>query len=119
MRHQKELLFDLSGITSFTGEDKEFLESVTTKFIQDTQNNIKELSKLISQKKHGAISDQAHKMQTGFKQFGIQEGSTILKGIEFLGKNPGNTPELKRALKRLEKHWLRVEKEVKKSIINL
>jgi signal transduction histidine kinase/DNA-binding response OmpR family regulator len=118
-KSQTAPLFDLSGITSFTEDDKEFLESVTTTFIQDTQSNITQLSKLISRRKHGAIADLAHKMQTGFKQFGIQKGSIILKGIEVLGKEPGNTPVLKRGLKRLKKHWLSVEKELKKSIINL
>ncbi|MFW6351212.1 MAG: ATP-binding protein [Bacteroidota bacterium] len=119
IKDQNETLFDLSGVTSFTGEDKEFLISVTTTFIQDTQDNINKLSKLISRRKHGEIADQAHKMQTGFRQFGIQKGSIILKGIEILGKDPGSTAELKRALKRLKKNWLIVKEELNKSVINL
>ncbi|WP_291861621.1 ATP-binding protein [Marinilabilia sp.] len=109
--------FDLTGITSFTGEDQEFLFSVTSTFISDTKRNIAELSKLISRRKHGEIADQAHKMQTGFRQFGIKEGSTILKGIEILGKKPGSTPELKRGLRRLKKNWTLVQKELNKSVL--
>ncbi|WP_025007136.1 hybrid sensor histidine kinase/response regulator [Marinilabilia salmonicolor] len=108
--------FDLSGITSFTGDDKEFLTTITETFIADTKKNLSELSKLISSKKHGTIAEHAHKMQTGFRQFGISKGSVILKGIEILGKKPGNTPELKRGLKRLKKHWNIVEKELSEAI---
>jgi signal transduction histidine kinase/CheY-like chemotaxis protein len=109
--------FDLSGITSFTGEDREFLFSVTSTFISDTKNNMAKLSKLISRRRHGEIAEQAHKMQTGFRQFGIKEGSTILKGIEIFGRKPGSTPELKRGLMRLKKHWNVVEKELNESVL--
>jgi signal transduction histidine kinase/DNA-binding response OmpR family regulator len=108
--------FDLAGVTSFTGDDMEFLTSITETFISDTKKNLSELSKLISAKKHGEIAEHAHKMQTGFRQFGISKGSVILKGIEILGKKPGNTPELKRGLKRLKKHWNMVEKELSETI---
>ncbi len=109
-------LYDLSSIISFTGDDHHFLTSVTATFIEDTQKNLNHLSSLIHHKKHGDIADQAHKMQTGFRQFGIKEGSTILKGIEVLGKKPGSTPELKRGLKRLKSHWHEVEKSLKEKI---
>jgi signal transduction histidine kinase/DNA-binding response OmpR family regulator len=103
---------DLTEVLSFTGNDKEFLSSVINTFLSDTEKNIDSLSGLIRHKKTGEISERAHKMLTGFRQFGIKEGAAILKGIEILGRSPGATQELKRGLKRLKKLWSRVSLEL-------
>ncbi|WP_462318203.1 hybrid sensor histidine kinase/response regulator [Marinilabilia sp.] len=113
-KNQSTSLYDLSEVLSFTGEDKSFLKDVIQSFIEDTEKNIKGLSILIKNKKHGEIAELAHKMLTGFRQFHIQNGVNILKGIEILGRKPGNTPELKRGLKRLKRLWRTVKNELNK-----
>jgi HPt (histidine-containing phosphotransfer) domain-containing protein len=103
---------DLAEVLSFTGNDKEFLFSIINTFLSDTEKNLDCLSGLIKYKKIGEISERAHKMLTGFRQFGITEGAAILKGIEILGRNPGSSQELKRGLKRLKELWVQVRKEL-------
>ncbi|MGQ1891008.1 ATP-binding protein [Thermophagus sp. OGC60D27] len=106
-------LYDLNGVLSFTGEDQAFLASVVTTFIHETNKNLIEMSFLIRKRKFDAISDLAHKMLTGFRQYAIEEGVAILKGMEVMSK-PGYHSQLKRSFKRLKKHWKRVEKELEK-----
>lgn len=111
-------LYSLSEVISFTGGDKAFLNDVIQTFIMDTEKNIEKLTSLIKQRKHGEIAELAHRMLTGFRQFGILEGTNILKGIEVLGRSPGNTPELKRGLKRLKKLWSDVKTGLKQESDN-
>ncbi|MDN5292375.1 MAG: hypothetical protein PWQ06_2614 [Anaerophaga sp.] len=106
-------LFDLTEILNFTGDDKEFFSSVVSSFVNDTRKNIKILTGLIRKKEYGNIPEHAHKMLTGFRQFGIKEGVTILKGIEIMGKKQGYASQLKMALKRLKKLWRQVEHQMK------
>jgi CheY-like chemotaxis protein len=108
-------LFDLSGVLAFTGDDQAFFHSVASAFVEDTDKNIDLLSMFIKNRETGKISDQAHKMLTGFRQFGIAQGITILKGIEVMGRKPGFHTELKRGLKRLKKLW----QEVKPALIKV
>jgi signal transduction histidine kinase/CheY-like chemotaxis protein/HPt (histidine-containing phosphotransfer) domain-containing protein len=110
---------DLTEVLSFTGNDKKFLSSVINTFLSDAEKNIDNLSGLIRRKKTGEISERAHKMLTGFRQFGIKEGATILKGIEILGRRPGSTPELKRGLKRLKKLWSQVSQELNNFLMTI
>ncbi len=109
-------LFDLSGISAFTGDDHDFFISVVTSFIKDTDQNLSLLTTFIRNKQYNNIPDQAHKMLTGFRQFGIKDGAAILKSLEITAKYPGSYQELRRALKRLKSLWQVVKKELKKQI---
>ncbi len=109
-------LFDLSGVLDFTGDDQDFFISVTSAFIADTDKNIETLKTLIKNREYGQISEQAHKMLTGFRQFGIKDGATILKGIEVMGKKPDYNTQLRRSLRRFKKLWSRVRTSLEHEI---
>lgn len=112
----RQTLFDLSGIYAFTGSDHDFFVSVVTSFMEDTEQNVALLKELISDKAYAKIPDQAHKMLTGFRQFGISAGASILKSIEITAKYPDSYPELKRAFKRLTLVWQKARTQLKKQL---
>jgi len=105
-------LTDLGGVIAFTGDDKDFLNSVVSAFIEDTDENIATLSLLIKNRDQAQISEKAHKMLTGFRQFGISEGIEILKEIETTERRRLNQRELKRSLQRLKELWQQVKTEL-------
>ncbi|MFW6267969.1 MAG: ATP-binding protein [Marinilabiliaceae bacterium] len=109
-------LTDLSGVVAFTGDDKDFLNSVVSAFIEDTDENIETLTLLIKNHDQAQISEKAHKMLTGFRQFGISEGIKILKEIESTEKRELNKREIKRLLKRLKELWQQVKAELQKQM---
>ncbi|MGM0375763.1 MAG: ATP-binding protein [Bacteroidota bacterium] len=109
-------LTDLSGVYAFTGDDKDFFNSVVSAFIQDTEENIETLSLLIKNRDQAQISEKAHKMLTGFRQFGISEGIEILKKIETTAPNSYNQREIKKSLKRLKELWQQVKNELQKQL---
>ncbi|MFW6043569.1 MAG: ATP-binding protein [Marinilabiliaceae bacterium] len=109
-------LTDLSGVVAFTGDDKDFLNSVVSAFIEDTDENIETLTLLIKNHDQAQISEKAHKMLTGFRQFGISEGIEILKEIETTEKREINQREIKRLLKRLKELWQQVKADLQKQM---
>lgn len=102
-------LFDLTSVFNFTGNDKAFFASVVMVFVNETNENIAKLSVLVRKKEYEPIPDLAHKMLTGFRQYSIDEGISILKGIEVMGKHC-DYAQLKKSLKRLKTLWNQVEK---------
>ncbi|MFO8000617.1 MAG: ATP-binding protein [Marinilabilia sp.] len=109
-------LTNLSGIYAFTGDDKDFFNSVVSAFIEETNVNIDTLSLLIQNRDQAQISEKAHKMLTGFRQFGISEGIKILERIEAMEKQDYNQEELKRLLKRLKELWQQVKTDLQKEM---
>ncbi len=107
-----DALINLDGIKAFTGNDEEFFNALIVKFIEQSQLNIQTLGAMIENGHYEEVQNQAHKMKTGFAQFGINEGLAIIKAIEALSKSEGNNREIKASLKRLKQLWHKVEQEL-------
>ncbi|TLX77088.1 response regulator [Labilibacter sediminis] len=105
--------FSLEGIKSFTGNDEVFLHSVIQTFITNTDQGIKDMEvALTKEKPHLVISEIAHKLLTGFRQFSIGNGIVLLSALEQCKDDRKSTKELSIELKKLSELWASVKEKM-------
>ncbi len=109
-------LYDLEGVKSFTGDDKEFLFSIIQTFIENTETGIDDLDEAIGNNDHNEIAEKAHKMLTGFRQFKIEKGIDILSNIETTRSKTLKKEELQNLLKELRNLWKPINMELQNII---
>ncbi len=106
-------LYDLEGVKSFTAEDNEFLNSIIYTFIENTLSGIEALSKAIDVLDHFEIAEKAHKMLTGFRQFKIEKGISLLMQIELTRDHHLEKADLQNLLKDLSEIWKPIHDDLK------
>ncbi len=110
------MLYDLEGVKSFTGDDKEFLDSIIQTFIENTEAGILALSDTIEGLDHFEIGEKAHKMLTGFRQFKIEKGISLLTKIELTRDNHLEKADLENLLKELTELWKPINDDLKNKL---
>lgn len=107
-------LFSLEGVIAFTGNDADFLHSVIKTFISNTDLGLKDMKQALESETdfHTIISERAHKLLTGFRQFKINEGIEMLVVLENAkDKNPAAS-ELQATINNLDVYWDGVKAEL-------
>ncbi len=105
-------LYDLEGVKSFTGDDKEFLDSIISTFIENTEVGIKDTEDAINSLNHHEVAEKAHKMLTGFRQFKIEQGIHLLSQIERTRDENLKMEELEKLLSDLKTLWNPIKTEL-------
>jgi len=107
------LLFSLDGVKSFTGNDLEFLKSIVNSFIENTEEGIASINKLLTTDDFGyQTGEKAHKMLTGFRQFQAKEGCMILEKLESCRQDCLTKEEALKNIRLLEEIWTNMKKEL-------
>ncbi|SMO58943.1 Signal transduction histidine kinase [Saccharicrinis carchari] len=107
-------LFCLEGIKSFTGNDTDFLNSVITTFINNTDSGLKDIREALKSESnfHLIISERAHKLLTGFRQFKINHGIEMLVELENAKDKKASIKELKTTANKLMEYWEGIRTEI-------
>ncbi len=106
-------LFSLEEVKSFTGDDEDFLHSVIHTFMNNSDEGIADMEKAFdNQDPHLIISERAHKMLTGFRQFKISQGIPLLVDLENEKVNLSKKKALQHKIVGLKEFWDEVKKEL-------
>ena len=98
--------FSLEGIKSFTGDDEKFLKSVIHTFITNTNDGLRDMNAALEKDKPFlVISERAHKLLTGFRQFKIEKGIIILSSLEESKNERISVEELVNDVEKLKEIW--------------
>lgn len=104
-----EALFSLSEVKSFTGDDQVFLNSVIQTFISNSDAGIADMKEELKKvSPHKIVSERAHKLLTGFRQFKIIGGVSVLIQLEKAVINDLSVEEMKQLLEQLLDVWQKV-----------
>ncbi len=110
MQNDQELLFQLDGVKSFTGDDKEFLHSVIQAFLDNTEEGLNFISeKLQGDMNQKDIAEKAHKLLTGFRQFNVINGIPILVSLEQNEKLKLSKEQMKDKYENINDIWLNLK----------
>ncbi len=105
-----EILFQLDGVKSFTGDDKEFLNSVIQTFIDNSQEGMDFLiEKMKMEENRQDIGEKAHKMLTGFRQFSVVEGIPLLASLEKNKDQNMTSEEIQNKIETLNDLWIKLK----------
>ncbi|MGQ1785492.1 MULTISPECIES: ATP-binding response regulator [unclassified Saccharicrinis] len=111
---ENDQLFSLDGVKSFTGNDQEFLNSVIKTFVENSDRGIWDIKKALSEDPefYHVVSERAHKLLTGFRQFKIKKGIAKLTLLEKAREQKLTKEEIVTKVKELETFWDEVKNQI-------
>lgn len=105
-------LFSLEEVKSFTGSDEDFLHSVIRIFIENSDQGILDMKNALLNEAdfYHTVSERAHKLLTGFRQFKIQQGVDKLSLLEKTRDRKLAKKMVKLKVEEMETFWNEVKK---------
>ncbi len=106
--------FSLESVKTFTGDDDEFLKSVVQTFLDNTDSAIQDMKGAITSDTQNLsiVTERAHKLLTGFRQFKIEKGIGILIELENCLNNQLSDKNIEDLLNGLIKLWSKIKIEL-------
>ena len=99
-------LFNLEIIHSFLGENREIVDEVLLTFLQDTETNLKRLSRALKTMDYKELNDTCHKMLPMFRQLSAKAALPDLEYLETLKPHMHTSDELKKRVENLNREAL-------------
>ena len=103
MSKNGSIMYDLSLISSFLGDNEEAINEVLNTFISATESNIVQLKLAASRTDYEQIQQLAHKMLPMFRQLQIHELITVLEDLEVLDTVRKNPRAVQKKIELIEK----------------
>lgn len=104
----------ISALEKLAGNDKKFMQEMTTLFIHSTKKATSEISEAIQQKDWRNVSDVAHKIAPQCRQTGNQALYETIKELEKEAlKQPANSKRLEKLFNEIEKTVSEINKQLK------
>lgn len=108
-------LCDISKVTAFVGNSKEDLMLIVGTFIASSNESIEFIIQNNRVGNEKEVAEKAHKLLTGFRQFGITKGVEYLREIEKC-RNGTLLKEVQKEIKALQELWVDVKRYLEESL---
>lgn len=105
--------FDVSKVIAFVGDDKTELGLIVSTFITSADEAIGFIVSSKAKSDGIAVADKAHKLLTGFRQFGISKGVELLRKIEKCREGE-RLSAVQKDIEKLDALWKEVREQLSK-----
>lgn len=108
-------LCDISKVTDFVGDSKEDLMLIVATFVASTDESIEYIIQHNRDGNEKDVADRAHKLLTGFRQFGIAKGVEYLREIEKC-RNGVLLKDVQQEIAALQTLWINVKRYLEENL---
>lgn len=110
-----EPLCDISKVTDFVGDSKEDLMLIVATFVASADESIEYIIQHNRDGNEKDLADRAHKLLTGFRQFGITKGVEYLREIEKC-RNGVQLKDVQQEIAALQTLWINVKRYLEENL---
>ncbi|WP_047449495.1 ATP-binding protein [Alistipes sp. ZOR0009] len=110
-----EPLCDISKVTDFVGDSKEDLMLIVATFVASADESIEYIIQHNRDGNEKDLADRAHKLLTGFRQFGIAKGVEYLREIEKC-RNGVQLKDVQQEIAALQTLWINVKRYLEENL---
>ncbi|MFA0961354.1 ATP-binding protein [Roseivirga sp. BDSF3-8] len=101
-------VYDLNDLKRFTGDDPEAIREIVEDFIEETEENLRELIRVLERGDVPGLKNISHKMFPGYSHFNIHPAAELLREIETDVENKKLTSDMKAKTEKVIIHTERV-----------